>query len=79
MLCPLLLLSAGWGDYCVLTSDHAEFGAAAEGPLEEGNLGVVVGVDHLTDAQGALTQPRYCVRACHNGLLHRCEGADPQQ
>jgi hypothetical protein len=62
----------------VLTSDHAEFGAA-EGPLEEGNLGVVVGVDHLPDTQQGLTAPRYCVRACHNGLLHRCGSIKTQQ
>lgn len=58
----------------MLTSDHASFGDAAEGPLEEGNLGVVVGVDHLPDTQGGLEPQhrRYCVRASHNGLLHRC-------
>jgi hypothetical protein len=61
----------GWGDYCVLTSDYAEFGAAAAGPLEEGNLGVVVGVDHLPDTQQGLAQPRYCVRTHYNGLLYR--------
>lgn len=37
---------------------------------------MVVGVDHLSDAQGGLQHTRYCVRACHNGLLHRCEAAD---
>jgi hypothetical protein len=60
----------------VLTSDHARFdrpGAppAAAGPLAEGNLGVVVGVDPLSDGEGGLGHPRYVVRACHNGLLHR--------
>lgn len=42
-----------------------------EGPLQPGNLGVVVGVDAVPDAAGGLSQGRYVVRACHNGLLHR--------
>ena len=55
----------------MLTSDYGAFAGAAGGPLDEGNLGVVVGVDARPDAEGGLDAPRYVVRACHNGLLHR--------
>jgi len=56
----------------VLTGDYRVFGAAADGPLQEGQLGVVVGVDHLPDSSGGLKLQRYVVRACHNEVLHRC-------
>jgi len=71
-MCPCVLLLSGWGDYVVLTGDHRAFGAAANGPLQEGQLGVVVGVDHLSDSSGGLKLQRYVVRACHNEVLHRC-------
>jgi hypothetical protein len=73
--CCCYIPSSGWGDYCVLTADHANFGGAADGPLEEGNLGVVVGVDHRPDGDGGLKHSRYVVRASHNGLLHRYASA----
>lgn len=60
-----------WGDYVALTSDHAAFGAAADGPLEPGNLGVVVAVAAAADAEGGLGQARYTVRGCHNGQVFR--------
>eukprot|EP00775_Hariotina_reticulata_P011641 gene11641-11786_t len=64
-----------WGDYVALTGGHAEFDTAA-GPLEPGNLGVVVAVEHWPDSQGGLRRPCYHVRSCHNGRGSRyLEGA----
>jgi hypothetical protein len=60
-----------WGDYVALTSDHAAFGSAADGPLEPGNLGVVVAVTAVADSEGGLGQARYTVRSCHNGQAYR--------
>jgi hypothetical protein len=60
-----------WGDYVALTSDHAAFGSATEGPLEPGNLGVVVAVADAADSEGGLGQARYTVRSCHNALTYR--------
>jgi hypothetical protein len=61
-----------WGDYVALTGDHEAFDTEA-GPLEPGNLGVVVAVDHCPDSQGGLRRPCYYVRACHNGRGFRSE------
>lgn len=60
-----------WGDYVALTHEHGAFGTAADGPLEPGNLGVVVAVHDLPDSKGGLVRPRYTVRACHNGQACR--------
>lgn len=64
----------GWGDYVALSHDHGSFGTAADGPMEPGNLGVVVAVHDVPDSKGGLTSARYTVRACHNGQAYRCAG-----